>query len=166
MSGLKNYLDIDFSKDYNQMWKKLINFSNKPELSKGKLKKLVLKNKKLYKFASENGKKYQSKLNELCLKSFNSLLGENKLNFLNFILDAKDKDLYVVIANSSGAVIYKANEKKVKSVSKIIAKKGSDVGYTIYIDNVPTYRVQTNATNGIGISPFCQRVFFVDTKQR
>jgi hypothetical protein len=165
MNSLKKYLNVEFAPNYNQMWKKLINFSNRPELSNNKLKKAVLKNKKLYKFASDNGKKYQNKLNGLCLEAFNNLSKENKLNFLNFILDAKDKDLYVVIANSKGAVIYKANEKEVKSVSKIIAKKGSDVGYTIHIDDVPTYRIQTNATNGIGISPFCQRVFFVDTKQ-
>ena len=165
MGSLREYLNIDFSKDYHQMWKKLINFSNKPALSKGKLKKLVIKNKKLYKFASDNGKKYQNKLNKLCFKAFNNLLKKDKLNFLNFILDAKDKDLYVVMINSNGVIIYKANEKKISSVSKIIAKKGSDVGYTIYIDNIPTYRIQTNATNGIGISPFCQRVFFVDTKQ-
>ena len=90
---------------------------------------------------------------------------EKKLDFFNFILDTKDKDLYVVIANSKGVIIYKPSDKKLKSISKIEAMKGSSVGYVIYTNNVPTYRVQTNATNGIGISAFCQRVFFADTKQ-
>lgn len=137
----------------------------KPELSNNKLKRIILNNKKLSGFASKNGEKYQNKLNQLCFKAFSALSKEKRLDFLNFILDAKDKDLYVVIANSKGTIIYKPNSKKLKSISKIEAKKGSGVGYTIYINNIPTYRIQTNATNGIGISPFCQRVFFVNTKQ-
>lgn len=165
MRSLKEYLDIDFSPDYKKMWQELKSFAKKPELSNGKLKKIILNNKRLFEFASKNGRKYQNKLNQLCFKAFNKLSKEKKLDFLNFILDAKDKDLYVVIANSKGVVVYKPDSKKLKSVSKIKAKKISDVGYMIYIDNIPTYRIQTNATNGIGISAFCQRVFFADIKQ-
>lgn len=165
MRSLKEYLSIDFSPDYQKMWRKLRSFAKKPDLSNKKLKMAILNNKRLFNFAFKNGKKYQNKLNQLCFKAFNDLSKENKLNFFDFILDAKDKDLYVVIANSKGVVVYKPNDKKLKSISKINAKKESNVGYTIYIDNIPTYRIQTNATNGIGISPFCQRVFFVDTKQ-
>ena len=94
-----------------------------------------------------------------------SFVKKPEFDFFNFILDAEDKDLYVIIANSKGAIVYKPNSKKLKSISKTEARKGLAVGYIIYINNIPTYRIQTNATNGIGISPFCQRVFFVDTNQ-
>ena len=165
MRSLKIYLGINFQDEYKKMWKKLSAFARKPELSKRKLKLKVLKNKKLFNFASKNGKKYQIKLNQLCLRSFNKLSKENKVKFLNFILDANDKNLYVIIANSNGVITYKPLEKEVKLISSITAKSNSGVGYTIHIDNIPTYRIQTNATNGIGISPFCQRVFFVDTRK-
>ncbi len=163
MRSLKIYLGVNFQDEYKKMWEELSAFARKPGLPKRKLKLKVLKNKKIFNFASKNGKRYQIKLNQLCLKSFNKLSKENKVKFLNFILDAKDKDLYVIIANSNGVITYKPLDKEVKLISSITAKSNSGVGYTIYIDNIPTYRIQTNATNGIGISPFCQRVFFIDT---
>ena len=165
MRSLKEYLNIDFSPGYKKMWQELRSFAEKPDLSNTELKKITLNNKRLFEFASKNGRKYQNKLNQSCFKALNRLSKERKLDFLNFILDAKDKDLYVIIANSKGVVVYKPDSKKLRSDSKIKAKKISDVGYTIYIDNIPTYRIQTNATNGIGISAFCQRVFFADIKQ-
>jgi len=165
MRSLKKYLDVDFLSDYKKMWQELRLFAKQSILSNSKLKKTILNNKRFFEFALKNGKKYQNKLNRLCFKAFNDLPKERKLDFLNFILDAKDKDLYVVIANSKGVIIYKANTKEIKSISEIKARKGSKVGYTIYIDKLPLYRIQTNATNGIGISPFCQRVFFIDSDQ-
>jgi hypothetical protein len=163
MRSLRIYLGINFQNEYQKMWKELSAFARKPELSKRGLKLKVLRNKKMFDLAGKNGKKYQTKLNQLCLKAFNKLSKENKVKFLNFILDANDKNLYVVIANSNGVITYKPIEKKAKSIFSITAKGNSGVGYTIYIDNIAAYRIQTNATNGIGISPFCQRVFFVDT---
>ena len=147
------------------MWQKLRAYTKEREISQDKLKRKVLKSKKLLRWATANGKKYQKELNKLCLKSFNSLSKKEKVQFLNFILDAYDEDLYVIIVNSRGVIIYRPTGKEVKLISQIKAKKSSGVGYTIFIDNVPTYRIQTNATNGIGISAFCQRVFFVDTNQ-
>lgn len=160
---IKKYLDIDFSDDYQQMWKELRKYLNDPTSSQDQIKKRVQKNQKLLKWATENGKKYQIVLNELCFKSFNSLSLNQKIDFLNFITDCDDDDLYVIIVNSTDVIIYKPVEKNLKLIKNIEAKKYkmTDVGYIIFVDNKPTYRVQTNNTNGIGISTFCQRIFWV-----
>ncbi len=124
------------------------------------------RNKTLLRWAQTSGRKYQKELNELCYEAFNKLSRQKKMAFLNYILDAYDKNLYVVIANSKGATIYKPVDDKLGFSDKITAKPsihtdGMDVGYTIFINRIPTYRVQTNATNKIGISAFCQRIFKV-----
>ena len=80
---------------------------------------------------------------------------------MNFITDCKDKDLYVVIVNSLGVSIYKPVDRQSALTDDISAKKKSDTGYSIFINGLPTYRVQTNNTNGIGISAFCQRIFII-----
>lgn len=160
---IKKYLGIDFSNDYQQMWEELRKYLSDPNSSQDQIKKRVQKNQKLLKWATENGKKYQIVLNELCFKSFNSLSLNQKINFLNFITDCNDDDLYVIIVNSTDVIIYKPVEKNLKLIKNIEARKDkmTDVGYTIFVDNKPTYRVQTNNTNGIGISAFCQRIFWV-----
>ena len=163
MSALKKYLGIDFSKQYQKMWENLRQYTEEFDMPKAKLKKKATKNKKRLKWATNNGKEFQIELNNLCYKAFNNLDRKDKMNFFNFILDTEDKDLYVIIANKNGIVIYKSKEEKIRLTDKIEAKKdsNSNVGYTIFIKNIPTYRIQTNNTNGIGISPFCQRVFKV-----
>lgn len=160
---IKKYLGIDFSNDYKQMWGKLREYLSDPNSSQDQIKKRVQKNQKLLKWAAESGKKYQIILNELCFKSFNSLPLIQKINFLNFITDCNDDDLYVIIVNSTDVIIYKPVEKNLKLIKNIEARKDkmTDVGYTIFVDDKPTYRVQTNNTNGIGISAFCQRIFWV-----
>lgn len=160
---IKKYLGIDFSNDYKQMWEELRKYLSDPTSSQDQIKKRVQKNQKLLKWATENGKKYQIVLNELCFDSFNSLPLNQKIKFLNFITDCDDDDLYVIIVNSTDVIIYKPVEKNLKLIKNIEARKDkmTDVGYTIFVDDKPTYRVQTNNTNGIGISAFCQRIFWV-----
>ncbi len=160
---IKKYLGVDFSNDYKEMWEKLRKYLNDPTSSQDQIKKRVQRNQKLLKWATENGKKYQIILNELCFKNFNSLSLIQKINFLNFITDCDDDNLYVIIVNSTDVIIYKPIEKNLKLIKNIEARKDklTDVGYTIFVDNKPTYRVQTNNTNGIGISAFCQRIFWV-----
>jgi len=165
MKSLKEYLDIEFKNEYNEMWQKLRIHTQEFKISQSELKKKVLRNKRLLSWATKNGQKYQVELNKLCLEAFNSLSKKDKVGFLNFILDAQDEGLYVIIVNSRGVIVYKPVEKEVKLISRIEAKKDSGVGYMIHINNILTYRIQTNATNGIGISAFCQRVFFADTNK-
>lgn len=159
---IKKFLGVDFSSQYEKMWEELRIFLNEQDLSQDKIKKMVQKNSRLLKWATENGKKYQIALNDLCFNSFNSLALNKKIDFLNFITDCDDDDLYVIIVNSNDVIIYKPVDKNLKLIKNIEVKKDNitDVGYTIFVDNKPTYRVQTNNTNGIGISAFCQRIFW------
>jgi|GEM_PF-1810554 len=167
LGKLEKWFDFSFKDQTDKMWWELQNYicrtTNKDTAKRGELKKLVQKNKKILEWAKRNGKIFQSRLNSVCLEKFNSLSSKQKREFLNFITDCHDEDLYVIIVNDLGVVIYKPVDKTTKLRDRIIAKKenGSDVGYTIYINKIPTYRVQTNNTNGIGISAFCQRIFFI-----
>ncbi len=160
---IKKFLGVDFSQQYEEMWQKLRNYLNDNETPQEKLKKKVQRTQKLLKWATENGRKYQIELNELCFNAFNPLPTEKKIDFLNFITDCNDDDLYVIIVNSVDVIIYKPVEKKLKVIKSIEAKKDklTDVGYAIYVDGKPTYRAQTNYTNGIGISAYCQRIFWI-----
>lgn len=167
LKKLETFFNFKFSGQQDKMWQELEKYIfekiGKEIKSRVGLKKAAKKNQKLLTWAKMNGKKYQYLLNNLCFESFNWLSLARRREFLNFITDCHDEDLYVIIVNNAGVVIYKPIEKQAKEDDKIIAKKvdGNDVGYTIYINNMPTYRVQTNNTNGIGISPFCQRIFLI-----
>ena len=108
---IKKFLGVDFSQQYEEMWQKLRNYLNDPETPQEKLKKKVQRNQKLLKWATENGRKYQIELNELCFNAFNLLSTKKKIDFLNFITDCNDDDLYVIIVNSVDVIIYKPIEK-------------------------------------------------------
>ncbi|MEK7211030.1 MAG: hypothetical protein AAB731_00165 [Patescibacteria group bacterium] len=167
LKKLEQWFGFSFKERQDEMWQKLRNYifnvTGKKFDKHNALKKLAKKNKNLLRWAQNNGKKYQKLLNKICFNAFNNLSLKRKREFLNFITDCFDEDLYVIIANNLGVVIYKSAEKQTAVKDEIIAKKdsGSNVGYTIYINNVPAYRVQTNNTNGIGISAFCQRIFLI-----
>ena len=160
---IKKYLGVDFSNEYKQMWEELRKYLKDFNSAQEQIKRKVQRNQKLLNWAAENGKKYQVALNEKCLRGFNSLPLINKIEFLNFITDCDSSDLYVVIVNSANVIIYKPVEKNLDLIKNIEIKKDkiTDVGYTIFVDDKPTYRVQTNNTNGIGISAFCQRIFWI-----
>lgn len=160
---IKKYLGIDFSDNYEKMWKELRVFVNDFTSSKSQIKELAHINPRILKWATENGKKYQELLNELCLNGFNSLSLDKKIGFLNFITDSNDENLYVIIVNSLEVIVYKPIDRNLNLIKKIEAKsKGvTDVGYIVFVNDKPIYRVQTNNTNGIGISAFCQRIFWI-----
>lgn len=167
LSKLEKWFSFSFKDQNDKMWWDLKNYINKTikknTSKRGELKKIAQKNKKILEWAKKSGKIFQIRLNDICLERFNNLSPKQKRDFLNFITDCYDEDLYVIIVNNSGVVIYKPVDKQTKLRDRIIAKKenGSDVGYTIYINKIPTYRIQTNNTNGIGISAFCQRIFLI-----
>ena len=75
---IKNFLGVDFSKQYEEMWLKLRNYLNDLGAPQEKLKKKVQRNQKLLKWATENGRKYQIELNELCFNAFNLLSTKKK----------------------------------------------------------------------------------------
>lgn len=159
LRALNQYLGTDFSKQSEAMWDGLREFTGEHSISQNQLKRKVRRNKKWLQWATENGKKFQKELNLLSYKSFNNLLMKDRLKFLSYILDTNDKDLYVIIVNANRVTVFKPVDDKLRLTDKITAKKDSNVGYKFLINGVPTYRIQTNNTNGIGISPFCQRVF-------
>ena len=161
LEKLQKYYHIDFSGQQKEMWRKLKEHIGNLALPKTKIKEKAQKNKKLLAWATMNGKIYQKELNDLCFQSFNRLSKRDKINFLNFITDCKDNDLYVVIVNALGVSIYKPVDTQNELTDDIYAKEKTETGYTIFINNLPTYRVQTNNTNGIGISGFCQRIFLI-----
>ncbi len=166
MRKILKFLHVDFRPQYKIMWQKLRDFADEQEISRSELKDMVLASDHWLRWATQNGSKYQKQLNSACLKAFNRLSKEEKVNLLNFVLDAHDQDLYVIIANANGVVVYQPQDEKLDLIHDITAQRhGSNVGYIIYINNVPTYRVQTNNTNGRGISAFCQRFFFVDNER-
>ncbi|MDI6756845.1 MAG: hypothetical protein QME32_02355 [Endomicrobiia bacterium] len=160
---IKKFLGVDFSEQYKEMWQHLRNYLKAPSSPRCLLKNKVIKDRRLLKWAAENGKKYQIKLNKLCFDAFNSLSLGCRIDFLNFVTGCDDEDLYVIIVNANDVIIYKPVDKNLKVVKNIDAKNDSktDVGYIISVDGEPTYRVQTNYTNGIGISAYCQRIFWV-----
>jgi len=158
---LQKYYNIDFLEQQKEMWGKLREYIGDLISSKSKIKAKAQSNQKLLFWAKMNGKIYQKELNNLCFSAFNNLSNHNKINFLNFITDCKDNNLYVVIVNSLGVNIYKPIDKQNELTDNICAKQKTETGYTIFINGLPTYRVQTNNTNGIGISGFCQRIFMI-----
>lgn len=158
---LKKYYNIDFSKQSEEMWQKLKKHVDNSIASKSKLKARVQADEGLLKWATTNGQEYQRVLNNKCFEAFNKLSNDKKVFFLNFITDCKDEDLYVVIVNSSGSSIYKPMDRQLSFTDNICAKDKTETGYNLYINGLKTYRVQTNNTNGRGISPFCQRFFLI-----
>jgi len=161
LNKLQQYYNIDFLKEQKEMWQRLKEHIKGLTLTKSETKRIVRRNGILLAWATRKGKIYQEILNRLCFEGFNALSIIDKVDFLNFITDCKDNDLYVVIVNSLGVSVYKPIDKQNKLTDNICAKHNTGVGYTIFINNLPTYRVQTNNTNGIGISGFCQRIFLI-----
>lgn len=162
---LELFYKFSFEGKNDEMFNKLNNhickITGEKLKTKVELKKKAKANIKILKWATKNGKKYQKLLNNSCFEYFSSLSQKDKRIFINFITDSYDENLYVIIVNSSTVVIYKAINKQTGRKDNIFAKKTGNVGYTIYINKVPAYRVQTNNTNGIGISAFCQRIFLI-----
>lgn len=163
MRTLKSRLGVDFKKEYEEMWSRFRKHLSIGALSKAALKDKANRDAKLLKWVEANGRVYQKQLNGLCLRAFNNLTLEEKTDFINFLTDCHDEDLYVIIANEKGVIVYRPKDKREKTIRSIKAEAYEDeaVGYFIMINGVPAYRVQTNNTNGLGRSPFCQRVFLV-----
>lgn len=163
LKKIENFFNFDFSKENKKMWENLRKYLNDFKSSKKQIKDFCNEkgNEKILHFAKNiNGKKFKKKLNKIIFKNFNKADNITKLNFLNLISDNFDKNLYVIIVNEKKVEIYKPNDKfKFNKNIKIEAKNLNKNGFNIFIGESKLYRVQTGCTNGIGISPFCQRYF-------
>lgn len=169
MRGFKKLYWFDPKPDYEEMWIKLkrylisqwINVNNK---SKTDIKNICNANPKLLERANNNSRPYQRKFNELACNWFNALSNEKKKEYISYISDSNDPDLYVIIVNESQyePIIYKPiNEYQRKEDNVIEWRLNSDAEFLIYVDNMPLYRVSTNCTNWLWISAFCQRIFII-----
>ena len=160
MRSLKKYFNIDFKVETEEMYNKLRQKYLINNLKRIEIKKYCEQDDSRLKFANQNGKTYQNQLNKIISSSFNKSSQIIKLDFLKYITDNIDNDLYVIIANDNGVNVYKPKNKFVfKNDDKIIAKDIGNDGYNIYINNKKYFGVQTCATNKIGISAWCQRIF-------
>ncbi len=170
---MKKFIDfywVDYSKEYEEMWNKLKKYLESKWydiniLSKEEIKNICNKNYALCSRAENNCRPYQKQLNIYCCDGFNEKNLQEKKEILKYISDSKDEDLYVIIANEKNIepIIYKPVQKFwCIDAKKIEAKISSDTAFIIYVDNEPMYRVESNCTNWLWISAFCQRVFLIN----
>jgi hypothetical protein len=164
---VKTYLSIDIEDALDEMWKKI-----RQELVKNGLKdisvlgKTKVKNAKYkHPIISTLGKKFglpiQRMAVEQSVKNFNSLPLEKKQEFLRLIYGFKDmRRLLNVYARDNGIDLY-WNEKysEISNSHDLEAQRISDKAYCLKHNGAAVLRVQSSFTNGIGISPFCQRAF-------
>lgn len=169
MRGFKKLYWFDPKPDYEEMWMKLkrylisqwINVNNKSQTD---IKDICNANPKLLEWANNNSRPYQRKFNELACNWFNALSNEKKKEYISYISDSNDPDLYVIIVNESQyePIIYKPINEYQREEDNIIEwRLNSDAEFLIYVDNMPLYRVSTNCTNWLWISAFCQRIFII-----
>lgn len=141
------------------MWKILENKLKLKNKSKRFIKDFCNTDKKALEFANKNAKLFQEDFTDKIFNRFNKLSIQKKIDFLNYVLDNKDKDLYVIVVSSEGVYIYQPADYSFNNNSKIMAKDKTDTGFNIYIDNKKFLNTQINCTNGLGISAWCMRVF-------
>ena len=171
---LESLLGLDVTNEIEEMWKKI-----KQRLKErgGELGKLadgnitkIRENK--YKFpviqkiGEEFGRVVQKVATQKSLELFNALSLKQKRVFLGFIFGVSEtKPLLNVLAE--GDEIHLAwNDvfARILSTDNIKAAEGKENkgrGYYIYIEGKPIIRIQANFTNGIGLSPFCERAFLL-----
>ncbi len=163
---LWKFLKVDFQAKNEQMWLELKNYlQNKnleiTEKSQNEIKKFVKKSQKDKLWATENGKKLRQELNLEFFKKFNGLDNSAKIDFLNFVTDNQDQDLFVLIVNQKSVKIYEpAKEFIFQQNDTIEAKDLTESGFKIFHNDKQILAFQTNCANGLGISAFCVRVFF------
>ena len=163
LKKLETFFNFDFSKENKKMWENLRKYLNDFKSSKSQIKEFCNKpeNEKILNYAKNiNGEKFKQKLNKIVFENFNKINNSKKLDFLNLISDNFDENLYVIIVSEKEVEIYKPKDKfKFNKNIKIEARNLNKNGFDIFVGKSRFYRVQTGCTNGIGISPFCQRYF-------
>lgn len=169
MWRFEEFYGFDPIPDYNQMWKDLREYLTACwercwSLTNEEIKNMCNNNPLYRSWANDNSRKYQKKFNKLSCEWFNNLTNEDKKKLINYMSDSNDPDLYVIIVNESQfePLIYKPiNEHRYGEDNVMEWRINSDKEFVIYVDNTPLYRVSTNCTNWLWMSPFCQRVFIV-----
>lgn len=113
------------------------------------------------------GEKVQKKAVEQNIEQFNQLSRERKLNFVSYLFGLEKKPITNVIC--VGETIYFCENSTFNNLVKenfIASKSKSNKGFYISSNKKNYLRIQVNFTNGLGLSPFCERAFLVkETKK-
>lgn len=167
---MATYLSLDIDKDMTNMWdnirKDLRKSGNANMRALAEMPKTTIReHKRDYPIIKEIGHHWgrlvQVESVKRSVERFNDLGNEQKGEFLKVIFGTKDtRRLLNVIAQDEGVKIYwNRVYDSITSGRECEARKITDVGYGIYVNNRRILRIQTCFTNGVGISAYCQRAF-------
>lgn len=167
---LKKYLSLDIDRELERMWRdiraELKRKGGALSLLSGAPKTIIKNKKRKYPIIERIGKKYghlvQVKSTKQSIDKFNSLTREEKGNFIKLLLglgETKRRLLNVVAQKDKVKIYWNEIYNSILSGENLQARRIRDVSYGIYFRDKLILRLQANFTNGIGISPYCQRAF-------
>ena len=167
---VKKYLSIDIDDAIDEMWSTI-----RQELTKKGLKDIAtggkgtIKNAKYdHPIISTIGKKYGLPVQQMAVQqsveNFNSLTPAKKREFLRLIYGFKDMARLLNVYALKDKIDIYWNEKyaEIANSDDLEAEKISKKAYCLKHNGERVLRVQSSFTNGIGISPFCQRAFLIE----
>lgn len=168
LKELKRYLGLKIDKELIEMKNKII---SKVALQNKELKEIakkgmtfIRKNKYRFPVIQKIGREYGIPLQQLAVKEsvklFNKLPFIRKKEFVNFILGFKEEELLLNAFISGKQNYIYWNEALTRLIGDDLkAVEEGNKGYYILSNGKYFIRIQVNFTNGIGISPFCERAF-------
>jgi len=168
---VKRFLGIDINKNQKEMWTNIRKelkslggaYLKLTDLPQTKIKNSKYKFKKLVGIGRKYGEPVQVLVTKLSVKKFNLLTDAKKIGLLKHLLGRDEKgDIVTFIVQDKAIVIYPPDKFKALLIGspKITAKKLKRISYGIFINGKIFLRIQSSFTNGVGLSAFCQRVFF------
>ena len=120
---------------------------------------------KIQEFARKLAEPIQRKATRESVWHFNRLPLKDKINFLKILLGYDKKlELLTIIVSQKDILSY-SNDKYDSLVTgkvNVEAKAIKSKSYGIFINGNLVLRVQSSFTNGVGLSPFCQRAFLTN----
>jgi len=177
--SMTTYLSLNIDKDLANMWDNIrmdLKKSTNPKIKElaEKPKTTIYRHKRDYSIIKEIGRRWghivQVESVKQSVENFNKLTADKRSEFLRVIFGTKDtRRLLNVIALPEEVKIYwNKIYDSIISGEGCEARKLTDVGYGIYLNNKRILTIQTCFTNGVGISPYCQRAFLtgIDDNQQ
>lgn len=169
---LEELIGLNMDYDIEQMWRsirhELKGYGGTYEVISDLNKSQIKRNKYKYPLVAEIGKKYGAEVQkmaaEMSTKLFNQLSNESKNRFLEEVygLDTNLPLINAIVTLNTTKIYW--NHKQNKNFGKLTAETDADgLSYKIYSDHKAILRVQCSFTNGIGLSPFCERVFMIQS---
>ena len=171
--SVKECLQVDLDKELKNMWLKIRTtlktmggeYSKISELSQKAIKDSKYQYPKIQEFARKLAEPIQRKATRESVWHFNRLPLKDKINFLKILLGYDKKlELLTIIVSQKDILSY-SNDKYDSLVTgkvKVEAKAIKSKSYGIFINGNLVLRVQSSFTNGVGLSPFCQRAFLTN----